>query len=888
MVIGKASGKKSTFVGAHKSSHSRPPGANRNIIASSSSRNVTHSFASISAAGCVTSRKESLNATGIQKWQTAERLEQTFCLDAMTEMELEELQAIWVLTGNTAMDISHAGGEFEITLDGADDLLGPLNEHPHTHNYHTHRDSTEHRTQGFQVQLPGLVDAYMSWSFMVGDKGLAGLYTPPPCVEVEGQALIHKVDLFYSSTVTYDHLVGDTSIAAALIHQGLMPCAPFLPTTAITFQALKVFRIIHLCSPHLSIHSFMKSLCDIHGPFKPYLSHQFLIFHDLYLTIRREVEARVFSALKRNDPDWRLKHACPPCTYILEGEPKLIFSMLYTVDGNDSLKRIIQRDPTPIPSATDSLGKSAPTSTKSLEKALNMWIHEQVDEWCKEVMEELVPRYNEEDVENPCTERWKNMKAEVTKRMWGVFEEMGLFLALCRHGFVLLLADMVRSGELMLPVQIIAVLLAHSMAHTHNCLCQSRFLAIYIAGLGLEDLEGCEWSFAKSNALASSTQYMSVYHRRQEIWEYFRHTNKFKTYQNPSTFLLNNYKQALALLDTRQTVAATLKKLGANDEETVRGWLKEDEDYLCGLSKEPLQKTREMEYYKLLLTLCGSQEKLTAASEVFNVQTPTTIGQCNCTASQETAQHSMESHQQDLLSVQFMEKQMDIKEAACEKVSRRTYQCCIDVLEGLVVACMFELTKMNMSQTGYSLHKHIANTLKSHSIAIRTALIRAAAKLGPQEVVEYAFLADFDLLRDTRQDIRKRDWAKPATRYAMDQYFKVKCAKEEILHLNVEIPQLTTFICDEELYLLAQEAETQSTNPHLAHQIALQWMETSCFNAHHAILEDIYALKGFTEDSIPQTDKELEEEQVGEDEDVAVMGAFFSVLELSLDSYSTS
>ena len=39
------------------------------------------------------------------------------------------------------------------------------------------------------------------------------------------------------------------------------------------------------------------------------------------------------------------------------------------------------------------------------------------------------------------------------------------------------------------------------------------------------------------------------------------------------------------------------------------------------------------------------------------------------------------------------------KEAA-EKVVMRRYQRCIYILEGLVVARMFELTKMNMSQTG--------------------------------------------------------------------------------------------------------------------------------------------------------------------------------------------
>ena len=52
------------------------------------------------------------------------------------------------------------------------------------------------------------------------------------------------------------------------------------------------------------------------------------------------------------------------------------------------------------------------------------------------------------DEDNPCAECWRNMKTELTSKMWGVFEETGLFLALCRHGFVLLLVDMVHSGEL--------------------------------------------------------------------------------------------------------------------------------------------------------------------------------------------------------------------------------------------------------------------------------------------------------------------------------------------------------------------------------------------------------------------------------------------------------
>ncbi|KAF9254429.1 hypothetical protein L218DRAFT_798239, partial [Marasmius fiardii PR-910] len=49
---------------------------------------------------------------------------------------------------------------------------------------------------------------------------------------------------------------------------------------------------------------------------------------------------------------------------------------------------------------------------------------------------------------DPCTERWKNMMQEIMARMWGILNETGVCLSLCRHGFVLLACDMVKSGEL--------------------------------------------------------------------------------------------------------------------------------------------------------------------------------------------------------------------------------------------------------------------------------------------------------------------------------------------------------------------------------------------------------------------------------------------------------
>jgi hypothetical protein len=74
-----------------------------------------------------------------------------------------------------------------------------------------------------------------------------------------------------------------------------------------------------------------------------------------------------------------------------------------------------------------------------------------------------------------------------------------------------------------------------------------------------------------------------------------------------ATFLLNNYRQALDLLQTKPAVIAALEKLGATDAMAVEGWLCEEGAYLRGLSKEPLQETSEMEYYTTLVKFRDSE-----------------------------------------------------------------------------------------------------------------------------------------------------------------------------------------------------------------------------------------------------------------------------------------
>ena len=136
--------------------------------------------------------------------------------------------------------------------------------------------------------------------------------------------------------------------------------------------------------------------------------------------------------------------------YVLEGEHKLKFSMLYTTDSNDSIKQIEQREaPEPTTTQGPMLGKNSKSiDTQEVDTGLYL-SNAQVDKWSEQMLKGLFPSYNEHvEDKNPCAECWRNIKSKLTSKMWGVFAGMGIYLALCCHGFMLLLADMACSGEL--------------------------------------------------------------------------------------------------------------------------------------------------------------------------------------------------------------------------------------------------------------------------------------------------------------------------------------------------------------------------------------------------------------------------------------------------------
>ena len=123
----------------------------------------------------------------------------------------------------------------------------------------------------------------------------------------------------------------------------------------------------------------------------------------MYLSIRNRVDQRIQTALKRNDPGWRLRHACPACTHKLTGEPELVFSMLVTMDGNDSLKRVQRRTPAPIdPGDGDAAVVGSPNERMDEKTAgIGYYItQEQVDRWNRDIVLDWI-KHHQNDIVSP-------------------------------------------------------------------------------------------------------------------------------------------------------------------------------------------------------------------------------------------------------------------------------------------------------------------------------------------------------------------------------------------------------------------------------------------------------------------------------------------------------
>ncbi|KAG1767999.1 hypothetical protein EDD22DRAFT_949807 [Suillus occidentalis] len=258
------------------------------------------------ASTCKERREIRLEAMSIDERRALKALQDSSALPTDINEDSEDFTFGDVWDGSDALPISHAGGEFGDLARGVLEEVWRLNDRNGARTVRcdnrTRRDRVLRRNDAFNEQVPALSEAYLLWSLEKSQKGFKNFF---------------------------DRLRSEETDEANDLDGGQWPMM-----VVDAFFAEKLL---------LKISSRARTIASAMVEFHRHLSRQFSIAFDLYHQIRRTVASVLMTSLQRDSPDWRLKHACPACTYLLTDEDQLRFKMLYAMDGNDSLKRVIRR-----------------------------------------------------------------------------------------------------------------------------------------------------------------------------------------------------------------------------------------------------------------------------------------------------------------------------------------------------------------------------------------------------------------------------------------------------------------------------------------------------------------------------------------------------------------
>ncbi|KIK20392.1 hypothetical protein PISMIDRAFT_105862 [Pisolithus microcarpus 441] len=355
----------------------------------------------------------------------------------------EDIAPLFVAPGDEAFALSHEGGEHEAFEDLARQLADVRGvRHADSR---TRRDRVELQTEHWTLQMDRLVDAYLDYSSRDTGDGL------PVAGELEDHATKLQPGRRLATLPHKSHHLYPNEV---LIYHGYIGCSPLLPTVAVSLRTLATYRQIHRICPRFGIQAHCKLLCHLHSmPYRPYLNVQLTAAYDVYLSILDHVDRRLKKVLGRDTDNWRMRNNCPACFYKLEDEPALDFDWLVSIDGNNSLKRW----------DTNVYGVAPRVDTRCPRS--DYWLDDRyVDRFKYETQSRLNHDNDVDNWQNPpadadadiptsftCVERWRNAGPEQRKRMFSMFHESGIFIASCRHRFVLLACNMVKSGELYVP-----------------------------------------------------------------------------------------------------------------------------------------------------------------------------------------------------------------------------------------------------------------------------------------------------------------------------------------------------------------------------------------------------------------------------------------------------
>ncbi|KAG2117740.1 hypothetical protein DEU56DRAFT_874074 [Suillus clintonianus] len=637
------------------------------------------------------------------------------------------------------------------------------------------------------------------------------------------------------------------------LHASLLKSSsPIRPTVAITIRTLDMYRQSHRVTPHFSIHAEAKMLCFLHGVYyRRHLAEQLRISYDVYLELHRRIDHRLDKVLGHDSDNWRMLNSCPACQYKLTDEPPLEFSILCACDSNNSAKLV---DPA-IRGGQEHLDTQIGTSS--------IWLNESYVDVFKDEPDSV-------DSAEPCTvcvDHWRNAAPKSQKKMFAIFKKSGIFITVCRHGLLLTICDMVRSGELYLTDGVFGsnilygydikcafekILLRSTLGdsakrlnmqgvvpafhgHAHNRLCQLQHHSKHKLGAGLEDFEMCERVFSESNALASEIRNTTEFHRHQALDEHF-HFADMDRYAALSDFIFNNYVQALTSISTTTTFLANFHASNPTLDPDFDGDLEDECLFLQHLATKKDESSVEIDYVKAL----NKYEEVNSKVDVV-----------------------VDYEWQMALDAQWGPDHPErVKAQSC--ITNHLYHKAVDDVERLVVMRVLELTKLQMSGLGYKLRTQISTALKSRATAIQNALTRYnkyASQLNPprpplqwEQIVDYSFLAEFDLLRETGTEIQTKCWANPSYRHASTQHLAHQRAKEEIRRLNVEVGRLCTKIRDNALDYPRAIAQLELDNPPLAAHLQCWWQWLRSANGRHLWrIDQILRLPGYSGPMSPGT-----------------------------------
>ncbi|KZT10313.1 uncharacterized protein LAESUDRAFT_755820 [Laetiporus sulphureus 93-53] len=281
--------------------------------------------------------------------------------------------------------------------------------------------------------------------------------------------------------------------------------------------------------------------------------------------------------------------------------------------------------------------------------------------------------------------------------------------------------------------------------YTHNYACQTKNHPNIIEGTDLEDSETFEHVFSASNSLAPVTRYVSAYRRHVYIDEYFHQWDDEK-YVSLSTMIYNNYIQALNIIEMESiAVVESMQSLDVKKEDLVQ-WHAEEHCYFQTLRQEPLWDVYAVAYVEKLQewqSICAQVETdaglfLTSIPSDYTFISLTAgnvdyYAEVSHTQKLETRRRYLEERECTLLhDLLAMEVQMNISQRwqltddkyvkTAKYVAMCTYHHALNNLQQLVVQRLFELHKLNLSQTAYRARTHIVKSLQARCKAIRHAV----------------------------------------------------------------------------------------------------------------------------------------------------------------------